>query len=277
MHYATCLARVLIVAAILIPRSATADDRYLVRFNAGGAGLTDCSGLVWSDEVRLFNSAATPATVRLLDLSNGGIPPGVATSFDLAAGETASLDAKAQWHPNATGTGAAVPLWITHIDVPPEVIIASHGQLGVGSSCGFGAPTIAATVLGRYPLPVFATLVPSGSSQHHLGVGFGEEDSHINVAVYNAASRSATAHVEVRQSCDNTIIDMRDVLIAPDVLVQLGGFNRGICPYAAGQPLASYDVVVTTDQPSLSFVSTVSNHVPTPVPVTTSGPNLAVP
>jgi hypothetical protein len=264
---------VAVAVATIIPRCATATERYFFRFNASGPVVSTCSGFVWSDEILLDNSGSAPATVRLIDLSNGGVPPGKATSFDLAPGETTSLDAKVAWHPNAAGLGAAVPLWVMHLDVPQEVIVASHGQLGLGSACGPLPPTTAATAFGRYPLPVFTTLASPGSTQYHLGVGFGEEDSHINVAIYNAAEVVATAHVEVRQSCDNSIIDSRDVQIAGDSIVQVGGFNRGTCPYGPKQGPASYDVTVKVDQPSLSIVSSVSNNFPTPMAVSTSAAN----
>lgn len=261
----------LLASTLLVPAS-RADDRYLIEFNAGGPYFpANCVQFVWTDEVRFYNTGTSEAVIHLLGLSNGGMVAGGATSLTLAAGETSTLGAGVLWQPKRTQPDAPVPLWVTHLDVPSGVIIASHGQLGMTSpACGapIGAPpTLAASALGRYPLPVFADLVPPTIPQFHLGTGFGNEDSHMNVAIYNSASVIANARIDVRQACDHSLIDTRNVQVQPDTIVQVGGFSRGTCP------ASTYDVEVVVDQPSLSYVSTVANAFPTNMAVTTSSPN----
>lgn len=272
MHRLNRLAATFAVLALALVMPAGADDRYLIEFNAAGPSFpANCVQFVWTDDVQFYNSSTSEAVVRLLGLSNGGMVPGAATTLALAPGETSTLAAGVLWQPKRTQPDVPVPLWVTHLDVPSGVIVASHGQLGMTSPlCGppIGAPpTLAASALGRYPLPVFAALVPPTIRQFHLGTGFGNEDSHINVAVYNAASVTANARIDVLQACDHSLIETRNVQVRPDTILQVGGFNRGTCP------LSTYDVEVVVDQPSLSYVSTVANAFPTNMAVATSAPN----
>lgn len=77
---------------------------------------------------------------------------------------------------------------------------------------------------------------------------------------------AATARIEVRQHCNDAIIDARTVTVPADTLLQVGGFRttEETCPpympNTLGGPPAALYTVMTVDQPSISFVTNLANR-----------------
>src|SRR3954469_9379348 len=114
--------------------AAHATDVYVVRFTANGKS-TECSRALWADDILLYNRSDIPATVRLLNQSNGGIPPGAATTLTLPARQVTSVEGARRdltgWH-SADGS----PLWVVHLDVPANVTVESRDEVYVETLCG---------------------------------------------------------------------------------------------------------------------------------------------
>jgi len=126
-------------------------------------------------------------------------------------------------------------------------------------------------------MPVTRELVTRGLPQIHLGTDIGgnaagmADDGRTNVGVFNAAAAVATATVELRRSCDDVVVERRTATIPPNTIVQLNGFSsifQGCTAINTGA-YESY-VVVTVDQPSFSYVITLSNQRPPWIPVSSS-------
>lgn len=76
--------------------------------------------------------------------------------------------------------------------------------------------------------------------------------------MYNAGAAPAIARVEVRQMCNNQVVDSRVFGIAADTAVQVTGLSTATVNCATGKPYLIY-VTVVVDQPSLSWVTSIAN------------------
>jgi hypothetical protein len=254
---------IMLLMAACLASSARAADRYVIEFWSYGPNLPTCFTVLWSSDVLFYNGSTAPATISLLGVSNGSLLPGVPDSFTMAPGETASLRDKVGLFGWVAGD-----ISIAHIDVPDGVAIESRGELGQeGSPCGVLAPPeIDVGAFGAFSLPVYSALVPPGNPQIFLNTRL-IFDSHVNVDVYNAAATQANATIEIHETCDDAVIDPRKVQIAPNTLVQYSGFETlGTCQ-VSGVPYRTFYVKVVVDQPSLAYLTEVSNQAPVPIPV----------
>jgi hypothetical protein len=254
-----------VLLSILSTSLAQAADRWVLEFDATGPPSFQGCPTLWTDAVIFHNGSSAVATVTLLGVSNGGVPQGVDASFDVVPGETTFLAAKVggeTWRPSEAD------VWVVHVDVPEGLSIESHGELGLIGSCApTGVPTPPERgFFGRFTLPVFSSLVPTGKPQIFLDPDL-VNDGHVNVGVYNAAEVPAEAKIEVHETCDDAIIDSRTVHIAANTLIQYTGFQLlGTCEIA-GVPYRTFYVKVVVDQPSLAYLTEVSNQAPVPIPV----------
>jgi hypothetical protein len=114
---------------------------------------------------------------------------------------------------------------------------------------------------GKTQLPVFRALVPASQRQVIRGLSIGDVAGHINVAIYNAGSNIASATIEVHRACDGAITETRNVVIGPNIAEQFNGFgipetSNACAPLDPSSGLSSLAyVIVTVDQPSLTFAS----------------------
>ena len=113
--------------------------------------------------------------------------------------------------------------------------------------------------LGHASMPVFTALVPAQVPQIYLGTDLGERESRANVGIYNAGSVPATADVQLRRTCDNSVVDQRIVTVDPNATVQVGLFGSvdNVCDRISSFTWSRY-TVVTVDQPSITFVSNLA-------------------
>lgn len=210
----------------------------------------------WGTQLILYNRGDSPAEVRLLGISNGPLSGGPASLFLEPRKATSLITRHMGWYPRAPQEWAG--LWVLRLDIPPEVLL-ENSMLSELAFSGGGAPPWFFP-LGRISLPVFRSLTPPDAPQVHLGadLGFAALPSRINVGIYNASpDLAATAHIEIRSICDDSILQSRIVSIPPNTIHQFGGFGaRAVCGIRAGSSLY---VVVTVDQPSLSYVAALRN------------------
>lgn len=230
---------------------------FVIRF-FGSPVTIGCDTVTWSDILTFYNATDVPVTVRIVGVSNGSpnrtspdsivLPP-----HTLVYPEQLLITA---WIPD---TGRLPKLWMMQLDIPDGVVIESRNEVFLTNSCII-FPNFAVS-LAKVSMPVFRSAVPANQQQVHLGTDVGSKDAHINVGIYNQSHVVANAHIEIRRSCDDTVIDARDVQIPPDSLEQFTNFRKG--PNVGCSAGMSYNVgrytLVTVDQPSMTF-ATVLGH-----------------
>jgi hypothetical protein len=245
------------VALLFVAQTICAAPAHVIRFAATDARqVGDCERMGWHDTLTFYNTTDTTATVRILGISNGTPAQMSPDHIDLPPGNVvwADLVLHSAWEPgNST-------IWIMHLDVPEGVVIESRDEMFERNAC-VASPSPPFS-LGKISLPVFRASVPANQTQIHLGTDLGAKDVHINVGIYNQSQIAANAHIEVRRSCDNFVVDSRDVQIAPDTIVQVTGLHNGsnIAPAcgtsATVAPWLRY-TVVSVDEPSMTFATVV--------------------
>jgi hypothetical protein len=246
----TSLLRLVLLCGIAQPLIAR--DVYLVQGSADGIQVNSETTL-WSSDVLLYNKGATLGTVTLLGMSNGGQAAGtVRYSFSVAPRQSASLERQITWRP-ALGS----PLWVIHLEVPPELVVEDVVFIGSRDNNILASPTAQPRRYGKIRIPVFESLTPANEPQVHLESDLGDIPARINVGIYNASDRTATAQIETRQHCDDGVISHQTMTIAANTVVQAGPFQAET-PNCQGLPRSIY-TVVTVDAPSLTFVSALAN------------------
>jgi hypothetical protein len=259
-----------IAVGLLWPRSSPAEELYAVRFNT----LSSINGFLrihWRDDIVFHNTTSRDVAVRLLGMSNGGnaeTPTALVVPANRTVSASAEAAARTNWSPR---TGELVPLWVVHLDVPQGVVVQSRAE--AHTDLFGGIPPSPVPDLGAFSLPVFRALVPANQLKVHLGADLGSaanplsEISYTNVGVYNASSTVASATIQLRQACNDALLEERRIAIAPDTIVQVNGL-RGIptgCSFA-GPGASSWMkyVTVLVDQPSLSYIVNRKSVLPFP-------------
>lgn len=234
----------------------SADDAYVFRFIANG-GSVGCATVQWADDILLFNNNTAAATVRLLSLSNADIPPSTPLAVGIAPQQALSLNRatrNAPWRPG--GPGGLSPLTVAHLDVPRGVTIDSRDEFfAINGPCTVEDPFRVS--LGKLSLPVYRTLQPAGKPRIFLGSDLGgRHNIRVNVVIFNAGTMPATAHLELRRVCDDSIDDQQTIIVPPNTALQYGSLHKGqdICNDPLTPEYLRY-TVVTVDQPSLSYIS----------------------
>ncbi|MDP9362361.1 MAG: hypothetical protein M3P29_13035, partial [Acidobacteriota bacterium] len=225
----------------LLSTTLFAGDIYIVQGSAEGPMFNDSERTIWTTDAVFYNTGSTNAVVTLLDVSNGGLrdPSRVPTSFTIPSHRTATLEGE------RTGWFPAVfdPLWAVHVDVPAGVLVESILFIGSRNEGGTNiSPRDRPTRFGKVRLPIFRALTPAGEPQRHLATFLGAEPdipSRINVGVYNGGAVAATAQIEIRRECDDTIVSSATVSVPAKTVIQVNNFNtnpgRG-CPPASPGP-----------------------------------------
>ena len=244
--------KALLVTAFLMAATTTnADDVWVLQGFAFGQ-LTPALFYLWTGDVLLLNPNPTPATIRIIDISNGTLRA-TNREFVISPGRSTSVNREAGWSPTANE-----PLWVDHLDVPAGVVVES--RISVGQALSTGGPSMGG-VFGKVSFPAFRALQPAGVTKIHLGTDLEGIPSRNNVAVYNSADVAAHAHIEVHQVCDESRIDSRDLDIPGKTVVQVTGLSTHTTGCLNIGTNYTY-VAVTVDQPSLSWVSSLSNADP---------------
>lgn len=248
----------LTVIVYLISLRLYASEAYIVRFSSEGKP-SGCVHARWLGDAHLYNPSMAPVVVHLLGISNGALPPGTIDSLTLPPQQVVSItSARAGWTP--TGTPSDGDFFVLHLDVPENVAIDNRDEVVMINDCIQGQPRLP---IVKVPLPVMRSLVPANATQVILGTDVGTSTARQNVAVYNGGNAVANAHIEVRRSCDNGVVDERTFNLSPNTLVQVNGLTlgEGGCSDGMLQSYARY-TIVRVDQPSFSLVSTISEPQP---------------
>jgi len=242
--------------------NANASDAYFVGFEARGKG-----SILWRDNILLYNSRPAPATIRFVEVSNGGAPAPSPLTFVLPPGKTISVS-------DATGDSwrarqlPPVPLWVLHLDVPEGVIVESRNAFFESFKV---EPFLIQAPRGKVPMPIIRELAPAGQPQVHIGTDLGGPDSRINLILYNDGAEVATATIEVRRACDDAVVDSRVVTVPPKTAVQSGGLTATTTPVGSvdcpSSTLVSSvpwarNTIVTMTQPGFSIISNINENIP---------------
>lgn len=247
---------------LLLTQTLCAAPAHVIRFIASGARTGLCDTLTWHDDLTFFNTTDATVTIQVLGISNGTPSSTSPASIDLPPGQVVCADhvLGSAWLPM---NDRAPGLWIMHLEVPEGVIIESRDEMFQGNACT--TSPFPPSSLGKVSLPVFRAAVPANQPQVHLGTDLGSKDARINVGIYNQSQVVANAQIEVRRSCDNSLVDARDVQVPPDALVQITGFQKGL--NTCGSDPSTYNwlryTVVTVDQPSMTFAASLSGELNT--------------
>ena len=249
------LTSLLLLGCIVAPQ-VLARDVYVIGVGyVYGADYTFCRANVWTSDQLLLNTTTTDQVVRAISVSNGAL----GTRLDVSVPPRRAISVKrtpASWNP-------LVPtphLWMLRLSVPDGVAIESHLLLVETHPCTGQIPE---RVLGQITLPTFTAPVPANQEQIFLGTDLGVTDRRVNVAVFNAGQASANVEMTVYRSCDGAVLARAQLVVPPNTTVQQGSLHSGV-PTESGCPLFSpaggtYTRVVA-DQPSIAFVSSLSNE-----------------
>lgn len=251
------LLRTVLALMLLATVRAYARDAYLIRFDAPGRYF-GCGLVYWRDEALFYNNGSAAALVRILGVSNARSPFVKSPDSFIIPARSGTVLHDAIPNLLATRAWIPAPLFTLHLDVPDTVSVESHDQFYIMDTCSdvrrafFGSRAHAS-------MPVFTKLTPPGIPQVHLGTDLGENDSRTNVVIYNAGPVPATAHIELRKTCDDHIVDSRTVTIDADTTIQVNGLigDRFRCSKDTTSYWSHY-TIVTVDQPSLSMVSNIT-------------------
>lgn len=205
----------------------------------------------WNASIVLHNFGERPAAVRLLGYSNGGSAVGTSEIVIDANHSAATLLPRPAVLPSG-------PVYVLKLEAADSVKVESRLEYAYASCDTLPVPLGPA---GQIQLPVFHSLTPAGRAQIHLGTDLGFQNARVNVGVYNGGDVSTTARVAVHHpACAAEPPAMTEVTIAPDTLVQVTAASRPCSvPQDRAVPQHVAYTVVTVDQPSLSYVTTLSN------------------
>lgn len=215
----------------------------------------------WTGDDVLHNTTNATVTVRQVNWSDRvflPFEPPTPQAFTIPAHGTITLSKpRSEFRIEEPRT----PLWIDELDLPDGVLI--EGRIEIGAGLCNVSPPIFGPVNGKLSAPVFRSLAPANSIQRHIGTDLGLVDARVNVGIFNAGLQNATAHVEVRRACDDALLQQQSIALDPNALRQIS-LNVGV-PAAACASYWVTNTIVTVDQPSISFVSTISNNKTQPI------------
>jgi hypothetical protein len=265
MYRLISLAAALSLAAIPLD----AAEAWFVRFSVQSAS---CEYIGWADTITLHNASERPATVRLLGVSDGS-PPVEPSTLTLAPHQTKLRDGGDDWRPVELPT-----LWVAHLDLSEGIVVTSHADVNE-IRCSVNPSGAHVGRRGAVPLPIVHSLTPANETQVLLrpDIGFVTSQgafmiipNRINIGVFNAGIAAASAAIEVRRVCNDSLIERRVVSVASNSIRQFGGFsNPGSAP---GICYETY-VTVRSDQPGFSYAIALSNDSPPFVPIGAAGGN----
>ena len=266
---------------LIAARAAQAGDVYVVRFTSQGGSfrdVSDCTNREWQDQLVFHNSGSNDESIGLLGVSNGA-PNANPQELTVPAGLTRLSN---PLHPSAIDTWApdpSPPLWVAHLEVPDGVSITSRARvLTIEFLCSHPQLGSINRVYAGLPLPVVRSLTPASVPQVHMATDIGgvvggatpKSDSRINVGVYNGGAATAAVSIDVHRACDDAVLSQLSLSIPPNTIIQNAGLT--VTSESCSEHLPALDtyVVVTADQPSFSYVVTLSNQSPPLFPATSS-------
>src|SRR5260370_9768611 len=240
-----------VLAAMALVGAVRADDVWVLQGNAQSALEGNILLYLYTSDVLFYNRNTSSARIRVLEISNGQL---LTTDRELIldpAKSTSIARANKAWRPDTSA-----PLWVTQLDVPPGVIVES--RISVGQQCTVCGNVPRPGIFGKLSFPVMRSLQTPLVPKIHLGTDLHAVPARNNVAVYNDAVFTAHAHIDVHQMCDESIIDSRDIEIPAKTVIQLNNLSTATNNCTSDGAEYTY-VAVTVDQPSLSWVSSLSN------------------
>ena len=214
-----------------------------------------CAGVQWSAGGVLHNVSNEPAIVTVAHVSTGGVPVSATT-------RTVPARRSVPAHPLGPFPFAGPSLWVMRLSVTDNIRVDARVDQWEAQLCPpQGIPPSAP--FAKIPMPVFERLAPPGQEQVHPGTDLAAQSARLNVGIYNAGILAATAVVRVHAPfCVQADIGSIATGVPPDAVVQVPIPTTAAC---AGDPFhpgwATY-VTVTVDQPSLTFVSVLSQVAP---------------
>jgi hypothetical protein len=241
----------LVLGAMALVGSVHAEDVRVLQGNAQSSLEGNVLLYLYTSDVLLYNATASPARIRVIEVSNGSL---TTTDRDLTldVGKSTSIArANKEWHPDTPAV-----LWVTHLDVPAGVIVES--RISIGQQCTVCGNVPSPGIFGKLSFPVMRSLQTPLVTRIHLGTDLHAVPARNNVAVYNDAVFTAHAHIDVHQMCDETVIDTRDIQIPAKTVIQINNLSTATSNCTNTGMEYTY-VAVTVDQPSLSWVSSLSN------------------
>lgn len=267
-------------ALIFIATTAVADDAYVVRFFTQRyiTSTTECLSVGWWDQLTFRNVGSSDRTVRLLEASNGYVPPQDEV-LNVPAGKTRSLFVfpipQQGRHGNAWAPRDPYVFIVNRLAVPSDVLVESRGEVYGGGGDGGPLPCdpfrVGTTIFGSFSLPVVRSLTTPNSAQYHLASDLGTLTSRTNVGIYNGGAAQATATIEVRRGCDDALVETRTVSVPGNAVIQAGGFVNDYlqsgCTGFGSTPDHNRYVIVRVDQPSFSFITTIAQDLPPKIAV----------
>lgn len=269
--------------AMVSPSRAGGSDVYVVRFltDITYTSSTECYRVGWRDHLLFRNTTNQELTVRAVSASNGHPPP--TDLLTVPARRNRSLLVARRFGENGGSNNwarsAPYVFIVNRLDVPAGILVESRGELWGPIASPLPCPISTSDspeVFGAIPMPVVRELTPAGAERIHLATDLGTQRIRTNVGLFNAGSAAATAIVEVRRSCDDTLIEARTVNVPAQSVVQVTGINDNPRPTGCTLPSTteySRYVAVAMDQPGFSFVTTLANDLPTRIAVTASSAN----
>jgi hypothetical protein len=241
---------------------AAAAEAYVIGFFAySQVSHGSCGLIAWRSDLILHNPGPVEARVRQISVSNGVLPGG---ATELVVPPRRTLTGK---HLLGSLPGGRLPfLWVARLEMPDHILAQGRVEASP-TDCGGTSPPNPPTY-GAFSLPVIRSLTPPNTTKIHLGADLGFVDSYVNVGVYNASTEPASAAIELRQACDDSVIARRTATIPGETIVQIGGLAGPLAGCATGSPPRTSDwvryVAVTVDRPSLSYVVSKMNDLPFP-------------
>jgi hypothetical protein len=274
------------LASVLFPFLGKASDVWVVRFQTDivYSSPTECYRVGWRDHLLFRNTTSQDVAVNAIGASNGYTIPGpeplvvparggrsVLIQPRLSEGGSSNL-----WAPKPENT-----LIVNHLDVPQGVIVESRGELWGPLSTPLPCPppepggVPASEVFGTMPLPVVRSLAPAGTEQTHLAIDLGTQPIRTNVGIYNSGTATANAAIELRRSCDDTVVERRFTAVPANAVVQVFGITdtprtSGNSCSSSGSTYYSRYVVVVMDQPGFSFVTSLATNLSPRIVIGTS-------
>jgi hypothetical protein len=241
----------LVFVLILRARSSFAGDIYLFQAHSDGPLVYNSADkesqfIEWSTDAFFFNRGAGEAQVKLLDEFDG-------MAFTIPPHRSVSL----------SNVLPHVVFTFVHASVPDLVIV--ENALFIGEVPDTTSPIGPDYKFGKVRLPVFSALSPANQPQVHLATFLGSQPTRHNVWIYNGGDARATAHIEIHRQCDDAIVDETSVTMEAKTSLVVSGLGSEFhgCPITVPvqvwTPFSTY-TIVTVDQPSLSFVSSLANN-----------------
>ncbi len=260
--------------SVASPARLVATEVYVVRFLT--TNIDTCPGAAYRDQLAFRNTTGQDLVVRALEGSNGYVPPEDPLTVPAGRSRAVFIETFSRRGVSNRWTPVAPFVFMVNkLDVPPGIVMQSRGELwGRGLFPGDCSPfSVGTEILGSFALPLVYSLTPAGVPQFHLTSEFGTVPSRTNVGVYNGGTTTGTAKIEIREACDDQIIETRTVSVpARSVIYAVGFKNTSFSPSCKEFDNASdYSryVIVTLDQPGFSFALTVAEVLP-PVPLVSS-------